>query len=104
VSYNFQKHLDVYEKIVDLPSSGEKIKIKPITTNQMKKLLVYENESDPIFGEKILDEILNFSVVNKDVKELVLQDRYFLFIEIRKLTKGSVHTNPPISRRLILTT
>lgn len=92
MAYNFQQHLNVYEKTVELPSSGEEVKIKPITTNQMKKLLVYEDESDPIMGEVILDEILNFSLIDKDVKDLVLQDRYFLFIEIRKLTKGSTHT------------
>ena len=92
MAYNFQQHLNVYEKIVELPSSGEEVKIKPITTNQIKKLLVYENESDPIMGEVILDEILNFSLIDKDVKDLILQDRYYLFVEIRKLTKGSSHT------------
>lgn len=92
MGYNFQKHLNVYEKTVELPSSGEEVKIKPITTNQMKKLLVYENESDPIMGEVILDEILNFSLIDRDVKDLILQDRYYLFVEIRKLTKGTSHT------------
>lgn len=92
MAFNFQQHLNVYEKIVELPSNGEQVKIKPITTNQMKKLLVYENENDPIFGEVILDEILGFSVIDKNVKELILQDRYYLFIEVRKLTKGSKHS------------
>lgn len=94
MSFNYKKYLNIYEAEVELPSSKEIIKIKPLTTNHMKKLLVYENEKDASVGEKVLDEILSMSILdeNYDIDNMYLQDRYFLFIEIRKLTKGSIHT------------
>jgi hypothetical protein len=58
----------------------------------MKKTFVYENESDLLWVKVILDEILNFSLIDRDVIDLILQDRYYLFVEIRKLTKGTNHT------------
>lgn len=94
MSLNFTKYLNVYEKTVTLPGSKEEVKIRPLTTNQVKKLLVYENETDPIIGEQILDDIIRFCVIDEtfDIGGLYLQDRYFLFIEIRKFSKGSLHT------------
>lgn len=89
--YNFLNYLDVYTKEIILPGSGKSIIIKPLTTNQMKKLLVNEEEDDPIKGDEILDDILKFCIDSKEIEidDLLLQDRYFIFIEIRKLTKGS---------------
>lgn len=91
----YSSYLNIYEKDIPLPSSKEIVKIKPLTTNQIKKLLVHENETDLIGGEKILDDVLRLSVVSEDkefLKTLFLQDRYYLFVEIRNLTKGSQHT------------
>lgn len=93
----YSEFLNIYEKDVELPSNGEIVKIKPLTTNQIKRLLVHENEKDLVGGERILDDVLKSSIVGKDenfVKSLLIQDRYFLFIQVRILTKGSEHTYP----------
>ena len=91
---NFSKYLNVYEKVVNLPGSNQEVKIRPLNTNQIKKLLVYENETNPIVGEQVLDDILRFCIVDNtfNIGDLFLQDRYFLFIEIRKFSKGTFHT------------
>lgn len=93
VEYNFQQYLDVYTKDVELPGSGKTVTIKPLTTNQMKKLLVHEDDEDSIKGESILDEILQYCITSgENIGDFELQDRYFLFIEVRKFSKGSKHT------------
>jgi hypothetical protein len=91
--FNFQKYLKTYTNRIILPGSKEEIEIRPLTTNDMKKLLVYENEKDPLVGEKVLDQIINDAVISEDfnIEDLLLQDRYFIFIELRKLTKGSTY-------------
>jgi hypothetical protein len=78
----------------ELPGSGEKVEFRPITTGQMKGLLVYENDTDPFAIENALDDLITGCVITPgfDVKELFLQDRLFLLIEIRKKTKGSNYT------------
>lgn len=87
---SLKEYLDVYKTNVNLPSNGQKVEIRPLTTNDVKKLLVYEGNTDPTVEEKVLDEILEVST-NCDPKKLYLQDRYFLFFELRKLTKGKKH-------------
>ena len=86
---DFKKYLNVYEFETTLPGSGVTIKFKPITTGQMKKLLVYENETDPSMVEEAMDELINSSVSTEgfDVKDVWLQDRFFLLVEIRRKTK-----------------
>jgi hypothetical protein len=91
--YSFLNYLDVYTKEIITPGSNEKVVIRPLTTNQLKKLLVNEDEDDPIKGDEILDDILKYCIVNDvNIDDLLLQDRYFIFIEIRKLTKGSKYS------------
>lgn len=87
---SLNKYLDVYKTNVVLPGDGSEIEIRPLTTNDVKKLLVYEGNTDPTVEERILDEILEVST-NCDPKKLYLQDRYFLFFELRKATKGKKH-------------
>jgi len=88
---SFKEFLNVYEFQIVLPGSGEILKIKPITTGELKKLLIYENEEDDRKIEKALDELISSSVKDKDfnIEDLYLQDRFFLLVEIRKKTKGS---------------
>jgi len=90
MSTSFKNYINVYEFECELPGSGEMIKYKPITTGQMKKLLIYENETSPIVQEKALDDLISSSVMNKDfnIDKLYLEDRFFLLIEMRKNTKG----------------
>ena len=67
MSLNFSKYLNIYEKTVILPGSNQEVKIKPLNTNQIKKLLVYENETNPVVGEQILDDILKFCIIDSIV-------------------------------------
>lgn len=90
---NFKRYLNVYEFETVLPGSGETIKFKPITTGQIKKLLIYEGAEEPEVIEKALDEIIEGCVVTEgfDIKKLFLPDRFFLLLELRKITKGNLY-------------
>lgn len=87
---DFKKFLNVYEFTYKLPITGEEITFKPVTTGQLKKLLEYGDETSPVTVEKALDDLINDSVISEDfdVRELYLQDRFTLLVEIRKATKG----------------
>jgi len=88
---DFKKYLNVYEFDATTPGTGEVIRFKPLTTGQMKQVLVYENEEDPMVIEHALDELIGSSVLNEgfNIREMYLQDRFFLLVEIRKKTKGN---------------
>lgn len=91
---NYKKYLNVYEFDVTLPGTGETIRIKPLTTGQIKKLLIYENERDPKIIDTILDDMINDTVISPEdftVDNLSLQDRFFLLVEIRKKSKGNLY-------------
>lgn len=92
---DFKKYLNVYEFETTLPGSGEVIKFKPITTGQLKGLLVYEEEdgTDLAIIEDALDDLITSSVINEgfEVDDLFLQDRFFLLVEIRKVSKGMTY-------------
>ena len=90
---NLDKYLSIYQNKCELPGIGGEVTFSPLTTNDVKKLLVYEDSEDPIIGEEILDNIIQSAVSSDiDVDSLYLQDRYFLFFEIRKATKGTKHS------------
>lgn len=86
----FIDYLNIYEFETELPGSGEIIKFKPLTTGQLKKLLIYENEENIIIQENAIDDLISSCVIseNFNIDELYLQDRFFLLVEIRKKTKG----------------
>jgi len=86
----FLDYLNIYEFETVLPGSGETVKFKPLTTGQLKKLLIYENETNIMVQEDALDELIGSCVIseNFDIDNLYLQDRFFLLMEIRKKTKG----------------
>ena len=90
---DFKKYLNRYVFDTVLPGSGKKIEFKPITTGQMKQLLAYENETDPGKIEEILDDLIEECVIDEkfDIKQQYIQDRFFLMVEMRKYTKGSVY-------------
>jgi hypothetical protein len=87
---DFKKYLNVYQFETTLPGTGELIQFKPITTGQIKKLLVYEDSEDLNVIETVMDDLIMSSVITEDfnVDDLYLQDRFFLLIEIRKHSKG----------------
>jgi len=90
---NFKRYLNAYEFETVLPGSGESIKFRPITTGQIKKLLVYEGAEEPEIIEKALDEIIEGCVIKEgfSISDLYLQDRFFLLLELRKVTKGNLY-------------
>ena len=90
---DFRKYLNVYDFDVVLPGSGEIIKFKPITTGQMKKLLTVENTDNPEVIENALDELISSSIITEgfNIKDLYIQDRFFLLVELRKKTKGNAY-------------
>jgi len=89
----FKDFVNCYEFEAELPGSHEIVKFKPITTGQLKKLLIYENVTDPSIIEDALDDLISSSVVSEgfDIGKLELQDRFFLLIEIRKKTNGETY-------------
>ena len=88
----FYDHINVYEFNTTLPGSKQVVKFKPVNTGQLKKLLVYENETNLIIQEQALDDMILSSVLSEDfnIDELYLEDRFYLLVELRKKTKGEV--------------
>lgn len=92
---HFKQYVNMYTFTSELPGSGEKITFKPVTTGQLKKVLMFETSKDPDIIEKALDEIANECVVspeNFNVEKLWLPDRFYLMLELRKATKGTKYT------------
>ena len=89
---SFRNYVNMFEFETELPGTGEIITFRPITTGQLKKLLLYETSNDPTSIEKALDDVITECVISPetfDIKKLYLQDRFFLLVEIRKATRGS---------------
>jgi hypothetical protein len=93
MSSDFKKYLNVYTFKCNLPGIEKEIEFKPITTGELKKLLVYANDDDPERIEDALDNLVKSCVVTEDfnIDDLYLQDRYYLLFEIRKKTKGETY-------------
>lgn len=91
---DFKNYLNTFVFDTVLPGSGETIKFKPITTGQLKNMLLYENIDEPHKIEEALDQLIQECVVNEDfnVDDLYLQDRFFLLVEIRKSSKGNTYS------------
>ena len=90
MSIDISKYVNSYEFDFTLPGNNEVIRFKPITTGQLKKLLPYENEKNPGVIELLLDDLISKCVVSEvfDIKNLYLEDRFALLLEIRKKSKG----------------
>lgn len=85
--------LNNYNNYFTIPSTEKQISLKPITTGQMKNLLIYEGKEDPYLIEQVLDDLISGCVIDEDfnIDDLTLQDRFMLLIEIRKISKGNVY-------------
>jgi hypothetical protein len=94
MSIDISKYVNSYEFDYTLPSNNEVIKYKPITTGQLKKLLPYENETNPGVIELLLDDLISKCVLSEgfDIKNLYLEDRFALLLEIRKKSKGEEYS------------
>jgi hypothetical protein len=88
----FRDYLNVYNFTCELPGTGEEIEFKPITTGQLKRLLTYENETNPVRQEKAIDELIRMCIITEgyDPDTMFLEDRFFFLIQIRKKSKGEV--------------
>lgn len=93
-SVDIRSLIDSYEFPCKLPGTDQELLIKPITTGQMKKILAYENETDYFIVEEALDKLVSDCVLTEgfNIDDLYLQDRFFLLLEIRKITKGSSYS------------
>jgi len=91
---DIKQFLNVYEFETTLIGSGQVVKFKPVTTGQMKKLLVYEQADSSQEIEKALDELLSSCVISPDfdINDLYLQDRFQLLLDIRSKTKGDTYS------------
>lgn len=94
MSSNFKMYLNMYQFDTKLPGSNIELKIKPITTGQLKKLLMYESVDDLGKVEEALDELITESVLSEgfSIEDIPLQDRFWLLVELRKITKGNLYT------------
>lgn len=94
MSVNISKYVNSYEFDYTLPGSNEVIKFKPVTTGQLKKLIIYENETDKTIVELALDGLIEGCVISEgfDINKLYLEDRFALLIEIRKKSKGEEYS------------
>lgn len=88
---DFKEFLNIYEFDTALTGTGKRVVYKPITTGQLKKLLTFENSTDPIIIDEALDKLISSCVTSEDfnINDIYLQDRFSLLIEIRKVTKGT---------------
>lgn len=88
---DFKNYLNTFVFDTVLPGSGEVIKFKPITTGQLKNMLLYQDVDDAMKIEEALDQLITECVTseNFDINNLTLQDRFFLLVEIRKCSKGN---------------
>ena len=91
MSYNYEKYIGVYEFPVFLQGINKEIKIRPLTTRDIKKILIYENEEDIIKLEEVVDIIFDNCIIDEgfNTDDLYIQDRYTLLLELRKITKGT---------------
>lgn len=96
MSENFKRYLNVYEWETQLPGTGAVIKYKPITTGQIKKLLMFTDSDDDSAIETALDTLIQECVVTEgfDIHKLYLPDRFFILVEIRNATKGNRYSIP----------
>ena len=87
---SFKNYVNVYEFPCVLPGDGQEVMFKPLTTRQIKKLLVYDDESDILQIVNALNELVSSSITTKEfnIDNIYLKDRLNLLIEIRKKTKG----------------
>jgi len=88
-----KKYLNVYEFDTKLPLGGQEIKYKGMSTNLIKKLLIFENDKNVFKEEEMLDFILKEVIITEGIKidDLSVMDRYYLLIKVREATKGSIY-------------
>lgn len=90
MSKDLVQFLNQYVYDYTIKETKSKVQFKPITTGQMKALLVYEDSEDVDAIENMLDDLINGCVTTDGftVDTLTVQDRFDLLLEIRKRSQG----------------
>jgi hypothetical protein len=91
---NFRNYINSFVFETELPGSGISVSFRPVTTGQIKKLLLYETTDDAMAIETALDEMINECVIKPEkfnTRDLYIQDRFYLLVEIRKATRGATY-------------
>lgn len=72
-----------------LPGSKEEVKFRPLKTKNMKRFLVVDDSIGSL--ENAIDDVMQDCIITEGIKveNMYLQDRFFLFIELRKKSKGN---------------
>jgi len=88
----FRDLINMYSFTCNLPGTGEEIEFKPVTTGQLKRLLTYENETNPVLQERAIDELIKSSIITEgyNIDDMYVEDRFYFIIQIRKKSKGEV--------------
>lgn len=86
----YEKWLSYVYEVV-LPGSKKEIKFRPLKTKNMKRFLVVDDNIGSI--ENAIDDVMQDCIVTPEVKveDFYLQDRFYLLIELRKKSKGSMY-------------
>jgi len=69
-----------------IPSTGRKVKFKPVTVGQLKKLTAYGESTDLKMQEQILDDLISSCIIDEDFStdDLIIQERIDILIDMRR--------------------
>jgi hypothetical protein len=86
------KYLNVYNFDYTLPGQGKAVKIRPYNAADLKNMLMYSDEQ----VEDALDGLLDACIIKTgkndiSVEDLWLQDRFYLLVMLRRITKGTLY-------------
>lgn len=89
---DFRNYLNVHEFETVIPSTGKKVKFKPITVGQLKKLTAYGESADLKMQEQILDNLISSCIIDEDfnVDDLIIQERIDIIVDIRRQSIDNV--------------
>lgn len=88
--FDITKLQSIYEFETQLPGTGNWVRFKPFTTGQIKKILAFEGETDPIIVSEVINALIDEVILEEDVSvhDFFIKDREYLLMEIRNKTKG----------------
>jgi hypothetical protein len=85
----------IYEFETRLPGCGELVRFRPFTTGQIKKILAFEGETDPVVISEVLNTLIDEVIIGNvpSIHDIFIKDREYLLMEIRNKTKGHFWEN-----------
>ena len=88
--FDMSKLNQIYEFSTQLPGKGDWVRFRPFTTGQIKKILAFEGETDPLVISEIINALIDEVLLDDDqqVHDFFIKDREYLLMEIRNKTKG----------------